>query len=233
MKPIAGVMPLWDEEKEQIWMRPCYMDSVLQAGAIPVIFPFTEDEEEIDRLVQLCDGLLFTGGPDVSPALYHEDPQAGLGPVCEKRDALERLVLERALKADKPVLGICRGIQLINAALGGTLYQDLPSQHPSDTEHSQPEPYDVPVHEVTIRKDSPLHRLLKTERLAVNSMHHQAIRELAPGLEPMAFSPDGLVEAVFGRDRRYLWAVQWHPERLFRTDAYSRMIFGSFVRAME
>ena len=233
MKRIAGVPPLWDGEKENIWMRACYMDGVLQAGGIPVILPFTEDEEEIDRLVELCDGFLFTGGPDISPALYHEAPRKELGEVCEKRDTLERLVLERALKAEKPVLGICRGSQLINAVLGGTLYQDLPAQHPSDTEHNQPEPYDVPVHEVTVLADTPLHPWLNTDRLEVNSMHHQAVRELAPCLEPMALSPDGLVEAAFRRDGSWLWTVQWHPERMLRTDPYSRMIFESFVKAME
>ena len=145
---------------------------------------------------------------------------------------MERIVLEKAIKADKPILGICRGIQFINAALGGTLYQDIPSQHPSETEHHQHAPYDIPVHDVTIIKDSPLHKCLKVDRLPVNSCHHQAVRELAPGLKPMAISPDGLVEAVFMEDKTYLWAVQWHPEFSFKTDKYSRMIFRSFIKAI-
>ena len=233
MKRIVGVMPLWDDEKDSIWMLPGYMDGVRQAGGLPIIFPFTEDEQELDQLGCMCSGFLFTGGQDVSPELYQETPLEGLVTTCEKRDTMETIVLEKAIEADKPILGICRGIQFINAALGGTLYQDIPSQHPSETEHHQHAPYDIPIHDVTIIKDSPLHKCLEVERLPVNSCHHQAVRELAPGLKPMAISPDGLVEAIFLEDKTYLWAVQWHPEFSFKTDKYSRMIFRSFIKAME
>ena len=233
MKRIVGVMPLWDDEKDSIWMLPGYMDGVRQAGGLPIIFPFTEDRQELDQLVRMCDGFLFTGGQDVSTALYRETPLEGLVTTCEKRDIMEGIVLEKALKADKPILGICRGIQFINVALGGTLYQDIPSQHPSETEHQQHAPYDIPVHDVTIIKNSPLHKCLNVDRLSVNSYHHQAVNILAPCLEPMAISPDGLIEAAFMEDKKYLWAVQWHPEFSFKTDKYSRMIFDSFIKAME
>ena len=233
MKRIVGVMPLWDDEKDSIWMLPGYVDGVRMAGGLPIIFPFTEDEQELDQLARMCDGFLFTGGQDVSPELYQEKPLEGLVTTCEKRDIMERIVLEKALKEDKPILGICRGIQFINAALGGTLYQDIPSQLPSETEHHQHAPYDIPIHDVTIIKDSPLHKCLKVDRLPVNSCHHQAVRELAPCLEPMAVSPDGLIEAAFMEGKTYLWAVQWHPEFSYRTDKYSRMIFDSFIKAME
>lgn len=233
MKQIVGVMPLWDDEKDSIWMLPGYMDGVRQAGGLPIIFPFTEDRQELDQLVRMCDGFLFTGGQDVSPALYRETPLEGLVKTCRKRDNMEGIVLEKALKADKPILGICRGIQFINVALGGTLYQDIPSQHPSETEHQQHAPYDIPVHDVTIIKNSPLHKSLNVDRLSVNSCHHQAINQLARCLEPMAVSTDGLIEAAFMKDRKYLWAVQWHPEYSFNTDQYSRKIFDSFIKAME
>ena len=233
MKRIVGVMPLWDDEKDSIWMLPGYMDGVRQAGGLPMIFPFTEDRQELDQLVRICDGFLFTGGQDVSTALYRETPLEGLVTTCEKRDVMEGIVLEKALKADKPILGICRGIQFINVALGGTLYQDIPSQHPSETEHQQHAPYDIPVHDVMIIKDSPLHKCLNVDRLSVNSCHHQAVNQLAPCLEPMAVSTDGLIEAVFMKDKTYLWAVQWHPEFSFKTDKYNRMIFDSFIKAME
>lgn len=232
MKRIVGIMPLWDDVKDSIWMLPGYMDGVRQAGGLPIMFPFTEDEQELDQLVGMCDGFLFTGGQDVSPELYREPPLQEIGEICRKRDIMEAIILEKAIKEDKPILGICRGIQFINAALGGTLYQDIPSQHPSETEHQQHAPYDVPIHDVTIVKDSPLHKCLNTDRLSVNSCHHQAVKELAPGLEPMAFSPDGLIEAAFMRSQTFLWAVQWHPEFSFRTDTYSKMIFDSFIKAM-
>ncbi len=231
MKPIIGVMPLWDDEKDSIWMLPGYMDGVHQAGGLPIIFPFSTDEDELDQLITLCDGFLFTGGHDVSPAIYHESPLAGLDSCCVKRDEMETLVLGKAIGLAKPVLGICRGIQFINAALGGTLYQDIPSQHPSGIEHHQCAPYDRPIHDVLVRTGSPLYRCLGVERLPVNSYHHQAVKELAPVLEIMAVSPDGLVEALHMPGHRFLWAVQWHPEFSYKTDPKSMKIFSAFVGA--
>ena len=231
-RPIIGVMPLWDDEKESIWMLPGYMDGISQAGGIPFIFPFSSDEQELNQLIRMCDGFLFTGGHDISPDIYHEDPLPGLVSCCRKRDVMEALVLKKALAEDKPVLGICRGIQFINAALGGTLYQDIPSQHPSEIEHHQKAPYDIPIHEVSVEVDSPLYNCLETRQLSVNSCHHQAVKKLADGLKIMAVSPDGIAEALYKPDCRFLWAVQWHPEFSYRTDPSSRKIFRAFVKAM-
>jgi len=232
MKPVVGVMPLWDDGKESIWMLPGYMDGIAQAGGLPVVFPFTRDKDELKQLTGLCSGFLFTGGHDVSPALYGEEPLAGLTQCCEKRDRMEAEVLKLALEVDKPVLGICRGIQFINAALGGTLYQDLLLQHPSVVEHHQCAPYDAPSHSVKVVEGTPLSACLGKSGLAVNSYHHQAVKEVAPELEVMAVSPDGLAEAVYLPGKRFVWAVQWHPEFSFRTDADSWKIFKAFVDAM-
>ncbi len=233
MKPVIGVIPLWDDEKDSIWMLPGYIDGISEAGGLPIIFPLTADSQNIDQLFGLCDGILLTGGQDVSAKLYDEEPLVGLVEYCGKRDAMEEIVLEKALKDDVPVLGICRGIQFINAALGGTLYQDIPLQHPSAVNHHQKAPYDIPAHEVAIVKDSPLYNCLSTTQLDVNSCHHQAIRKLAPGLEVMAISPDGLVEAVHLPGKRFLWAVQWHPEFSYKLDENSRKILRAFVEAAE
>ena len=134
-QPVVGVMPLWDEDRDSLWMLPGYLDGVMAAGGLPIIFPFTADAAELDRLLGLCDGVLLTGGHDVSPELYGEQPPEGLVCSCRMRDDMEAVVLQKAMAADLPVLGICRGIQFINAALGGTLYQDLPTQHPSAVTH--------------------------------------------------------------------------------------------------
>ena len=233
MKPMVGVMPLWDEEKNSIWMFPGYMDGIAQAGATPMIFPFSSDKDEISHLVRICDGILFTGGQDVSAELYGEKPLDGLVASCEKRDAMETTVLKISMELGKSVLGICRGIQFINAALGGTLYQDLPVQHPSDINHHQHAPYDVPVHEVKLIGNSPLYECLQTRILPVNSYHHQAVKKIAPGVETMAFSPDGLVEAIYMPSQKFLWAVQWHPEFSYQTDINSRKIFQAFVDSMK
>lgn len=231
MKPIVGVMPLWDDEKESIWMLPGYMDGIHHAGSIPIILPFSTDETEIKGLAGLCDGFLFTGGHDVSPILYNEEPLDGLVSCCEVRDRMEMVYLNEAISANKPVLGICRGIQFINAALGGTLYQDLSLLHPSDIEHHQSPPYDVPIHDVMIAKSSPLYSCLETEKLSVNSYHHQAVKMLADGLKIMAKASDGIIEAVYMPGHRFLWAVQWHPEFSWKTDENSRKIFKAFIEA--
>ncbi len=226
MKPIIGVLPLWDEKKESIWMLPGYTEGIEAAGGLPVVLPFTSD---VSRFVEICDGFLFTGGQDVSPTLYGEEPLEGLCDCCEKRDALDGAVLKAAMAADKPILGICRGIQFINAYLGGTLYQDLPTQHPSEINHHGHAPYDEPVHDVTLT--SPLRECLNAEVLPVNSYHHQAVKTVAPGLEVMAVSTDGIVEAVYRPESRFLWAVQWHPEFSYKTDVNSMKIFETFIKA--
>lgn len=146
---------------------------------------------------------------------------------------METIVLKEAIADDKPVLGICRGIQFINAALGGKLYQDIPTQRPSEINHHQNPPYNVPVHNVSIAAGSPLHKCLEVEQLPVNSYHHQAVKIMAPELVVMAKAPDGIVEAVYKPDNRFLWAVQWHPEFSYQTDINSMKIFKAFVDAME
>ena len=141
---------------------------------------------------------------------------------------MESSLLQAVLRTDKPILGICRGIQFLNAALGGTLWQDILSQHPSEVIHRQPKPFNTPIHPVSL--SGSLRELLGKERSMVNSHHHQAVKDLAPGLSPMAVAPDGIVEAVeMTSGSRFFWAVQWHPELLFDKDPDSLAIFQHFV----
>lgn len=209
-QPLIGIVPLVDEARESYWMLPGYMQGVEQAGGVPVVLPLTDDAAALRQLADTCDGFLLTGGQDVSPALYGAAPTPQCGQTCPARDAMEARLLDLALAADKPVLGICRGIQFLNVHLGGTLYQDLPAEHPTAANHHQTPPYDAP---------------------AVNSLHHQAIKTLAPGLAAMAVSEDGLTEAVFLPDKRFVWAVQWHPEFSFRVNEDSRKIFKAFIES--
>lgn len=232
MKPIVGVIPLWDDEKDSIWMLPGYMEGISEAGGTPIIFPLTDDEEQIKQLMSMVDGVLLTGGQDVSPGMYGESPAFDNVECCSARDRMESAVLKLAIEQDKAVLGICRGIQFVNVALGGSLYQDIPAQHPSDENHHQNAPYNLPSHEVKITKDSPLHDVLGKDTIGVNSCHHQAVKELAPSLHPMAVSNDGLVEAVYMPGKKFFWAVQWHPEFSYRDDGDERKIFEAFVGSM-
>lgn len=232
-KPVIGVCPLWDCERNSYWMLPGYMEGIMQAGGVPIMLPFAEDMESIDVFMEICDGFLFTGGQDVSPEIYGQQKRFDNVECCHKRDALEYKILEKALQLDIPILGICRGIQFINAALGGTLYQDLPTEIKSDLEHHQKPPYHIPVHDVKIEKKSPLYDLLECETFAVNSYHHQAVKELSPQLQSMATAADGVIESVYMPDQRFVWAFQWHPEFSFLTDENSRRIFEAFVKSAQ
>lgn len=233
MKPVIGVMPLWDDDRESQWMLPGYLNGIRAAGGLPVVFPMTVDEGEIRQLCDMCDGLLFTGGHDVSTDVYGGKAIPGMVDSCSIRDDMEGKVLRIAITEDKAVLGICRGIQFINAALGGTLYQDLPTQHPTDTEHHMSAPYDRDVHTVRIYRQTPLYDLLGEDIIGVNSYHHQAIKALSPQLEAMAESEDGLIEAVYMPGKRFIWAFQWHPEFSYLVDIKCKKIFEAFVNACE
>jgi len=178
MKPVIGLVPLVDTQRDSYWMLPGYMKGIQTAGGLPVMLPLEAAPEDLSDLSRHLDGFLFTGGQDVSPDMYHEEMQPFCGETCPERDRLERLLFAQTLKEHKPVLGICRGIQLINVLMGGTLYQDLPRQHPSCIEHHGQPPYDRPVHSIHIEKGTPLYRLCGDE-MHVNSYHHQAIRTLA------------------------------------------------------
>jgi putative glutamine amidotransferase len=231
-KPLVGVVPLWDEDRQSIWMLPGYMEGISRAGGLPLILPLAAEEETMRRLSGLCGGFLFTGGQDVSPGLYDAEVSGLCGPACAERDRMEGALFSIAvLERDKPALGICRGIQLFNALLGGTLHQDLAAQFkPGAGIHRQQPPYDNPAHGLRIAPETPLYTLLDRDSLMVNSCHHQGIAELAPELEPMAWADDGLVEAVRMKDRTFVWALQWHPEMAPAWES-SKKIFAAFVSA--
>ncbi len=231
-KPLIGVTPQYDLEQERLWIRPNYVEAVEAAGGIPLVLPLLEDYADIETLAQRCDGFLFSGGPDVHPSLFGEETMQYCGVIDERRDRLEIQLMHEAVRLDKPVLGICRGIQLFNVALGGTLYQDIPAQMDGiPIAHSQQRPYTVPVHKVSVEPESPLSRITGETELTVNSMHHQAVRDLAPPLRCAARAKDGLVECVYYPGKKFFLGVQWHPEYLWQKHQVHQKIFTAFVNA--
>lgn len=230
--PIVGVLTLVDDEKESYWMLPGYTEGIIEAGGLPIMLPITSDPTMINRLIRMCDGILFTGGHDISPRLYGEKKTRACGPVSQERDKMEKTLFWAAYYSNKPMLGICRGIQFFNAMLGGTLYQDLGEEFGTEIQHHQSPPYHLPSHFVTVL-DGPLKTtlsgVLDGDRLAVNSYHHQGIKTLGGKLTPMATADDGLIEAVCDSSRHFLWGVQWHPEFSYKTDEASKIIFKKFV----
>lgn len=231
--PLIGISGSITKDEKQSFLLRCYMQRLTEKGAIPLLLSPDMDESQIAQCAIQLDGLMLAGGNDIDPALYNESPLPQLGEVNPIRDRLEMLLIPAFLKENKPILGICRGIQSLNVALGGSLYQDLPSQY-SDTPagmkpilHSQPEPYEQGSHYVQIEKDTLLSKITGADRLFVNSMHHQAVHSAAPGLRISARAEDGVIEAVEMPSRPFVLAVQWHPERL--PDDASTGLFSAFV----
>jgi putative glutamine amidotransferase len=226
-KPVIGLIPLVDEGRESFWMLPGYMEGISRAGGLGVMLPLTGKDEDIEVLLERFDGFLFTGGHDVEPAMYGQKKLPVCADTCPGRDEMEKKLLTAALEADKPVLGICRGLQLMNAVLGGTLWQDIPTQFPTEVNHRMEAPYGREEHMVTFTEELP--NLPQT--IGVNSCHHQGIRNLAPALKAWAVSADGLVEAAYLPDKKFARAVQWHPEFFSAGNDLSEYIFRSFVEA--
>ena len=231
MRPRIGVLPLYNSEKQTLWINPLYFGGVETAGGLPCLLPLTDDPALWEEYCQSFDGFVFTGGQDVGPAWYGQEKLPQCGYQAPLRDRQELLMLRRLRELDKPVLGICRGIQTINVAFGGTLYQDLDTQHPSRVIHRQAKPYDLPHHQVTIQRDSQLYALIRQEHLSVNSMHHQAVLEPAPGFSVTARAEDGIVEAIELPGARFLMGIQWHPEHMWQDYPSGRAIWQGFVDA--
>ena len=224
-KPLIALIPQVEVDGRW-WLNPDYMESVVNAGGIPAMLPLTENDEELEEIARRFDGFLFTGGPDVDPALYGQQKEDFCGEICQIRDDMEMKLFRLVFDMNKPILGICRGIQLMNVALGGTLYQDIPTQAPSEVPHRVLEkPLARETHEIIVESDCPFGNL--PLRLMVNSRHHQAIDRLAPGLKVRARATDGIIEAVYMPERPNVRAVQWHPEN-FRNDL-SRCVFEEFI----
>lgn len=313
-KPLIALTPNYNIEKEEPYMRPAYIRAIQHAGGIPVTLPLNNTPEDLEQLVRELDGFLFTGGPDVHPFYFGEQTLDRCGNVSPRRDTLELALLKLVMKAKKPVLGICRGIQLLNIGLGGDIYQDLSSQFPQKfpVAHSQPFYYDLPSHTVEVVPGTLLERIVREAGqgkgvedtyesapeiaglnsinpasiglastgmtaasqdgsgmapagsvsagtapagslspdmaparagsadtapvsptvIQVNSMHHQAVRKLAPGTIASGYAPEGVVEALeMPEYPGFFLAVQWHPEYLWEQDPVAAGIFRMFVEA--
>ena len=231
MKPLIGLTPIVDAGRDSLWMLPGYMQGLEAVGCIGMMLPLTDDAAMLKDSVDQVDGILLTGGNDVAPVLYGETKETFCGENDPRRDRMEARLIELALQADKPVFGICRGVQLMNVLLGGTLYQDLPTEHPSGTEHHMTPPYDKPIHKVDVVSGTKLSDIIGAGEHEVNSYHHQSVKELAPGVEEMAYSEDGLLEAICIPDKQFIVGVQWHPDFAIEKDPECFKLVKAFVDA--
>lgn len=230
-KPIIGVAPGYNGA-EYSSIRRTYTDAILKAGGIPFILPQVNDAAQAAEMVSHLDGLVLTGGVDLDPVRYGETVLNETVEIDSHRDTLDILYAQAAWDGKVPILAICRGEQLMNVVLGGSLYQDLPSQKPSDIAHRQNADGKVPTHRILVEKGSMLNRIMGTEELMVNSFHHQAVKVPSPLVTVTAVSEDGVVEAYESIGKgRWLLAVQFHPEMLVRGDDSWLSLFKAFVKA--
>jgi putative glutamine amidotransferase len=245
LAPIIGITATLKEDIDTVAERPLgryvrtdldYVEGVSGAGGVPVILPPGGDERAAEAVIRCLDGLLLSGGSDLDPRVYGEEPVRELGPTIPERDAFEMALVGLALGRGMPIFGICRGMQILNVALGGTLYQDLPSQWEGDVlKHRQNTPKRQPTHEVEVWDGSYIAGVMQRGVVKVNSYHHQAIRDLADGLIVTGRSSDGVIEAVEASDlsQRWLLGVQWHAEAMRGAGPQQERLFEAHVAAAE
>ncbi|MBE6536682.1 MAG: gamma-glutamyl-gamma-aminobutyrate hydrolase family protein [Ruminococcaceae bacterium] len=231
-KIIIGILGIVDDEVITK-LQNTYTKAIESSGGIPLLLPYVEKDESIDTFVKICDGFLFTGGADIEPSRYGEEKKDTCGNIHPYRDELEFKAFEKIYPTGKPIMAICRGAQFVNVALGGSLYQDIPTESPSDIQHVQSEPKNSPSHSVKIISGTPLSEFISSEEMSANSFHHQAIKTLGKGLCVMAIANDGIIEALYSTENRYLHAYQWHPERLFESEKSNALLFRDFIAACD
>lgn len=205
-----------------------YVRSVLEAGGVPVMLPMSADKEAIKQALDVCDGLILSGGQDVYPANYGEEPHMALGQVCPERDEFDYELYRLAREKDMPVFGICRGAQIIATAEGGSLYQDL-GEIENALKHNQGHTPNMPSHHITVDAGTKLREILGKERLMVNSFHHQVIKNPGEDMQVVAKADDGVIEAIEHKTAKYVVAVQWHPEMMYATDENMLKLFKALV----
>lgn len=209
-KPLIGVSLGYNPTKNSV--NNTYINSILMNGGVPYLIPVTDNVEVLRQIVAQLDGIVFTGGEDFEPAYFGEENHEKLGEVNVTRDTYDLTLFKLATDRNIPTLGICRGLQLINVAMGGTLYQDLPAEKPSDINHRQEEAGTVPTHSVSVVDGSMMHQILGEKEIQVNTFHHQAIEKLAPGLKIVGWSNDSVPELIEAYPHRQILGTQFHPE---------------------
>lgn len=206
--------------------RPA-VDGVIAAGGVPVSLPYIP-KEEINGLIARLDGIIFTGGPDIDPTFMGEEPIPQIGDTNRNRDIFEIALIRTAVAKEIPILGICRGAEIIDVALGGTVYQDLATQYPGRIlKHHQEAPGDQPTHFISVNHDSKLFKIIG-DNVFVNSRHHQAIKDVPDMLKIVAKASDGVIEGIESDDGK-IQGVQWHPENMWQHDSRQLELFKNFI----
>lgn len=237
MKPVIGISGSILINKgnafsgyRRSYVNQDYVEAVLRAGAIPFIIPFNEDLEATREMVEKVDGIILSGGHDVNPYYYGEDPMLKIGELFPERDVFDMELYKTAIELKKPIFGICRGYQIINVINGGTLYQDLSYADFVKIKHDQVDNPTQATHFVELEEGTFLKNILG-EKYKVNSFHHQILKDVAPGFKVVAKSSDGVIESIEKiTEDNFVIGVQWHPEMLSASNEKSQEIFNEFVK---
>lgn len=219
----------WPMSRGFDYIKREYYESIIKSGGIPVLLPNVIEKSDMKTLFGAIDGLLITGGIDMHPRYFGQRPHKKLSRTTRARDMFEIEIIKMALRSDMPILGICRGHQVLNIVLGGDLHQDLSCMKGKTLKHSDPLQSGKIFHKVRLNKDSLIYKIVKKEVIKVNSSHHQAINRPGEDLNAVAFAPDGVVEGLEHPRKDFVLSVQWHPEGIF-TRSHSKKIFEYFVK---
>lgn len=231
MKPIIGITAEVKEDGSY-YMASVYTKAILQAGGIPLIIPLVL-VDDIEELCEGIDALFVTGGEDINPSYYNEDPHVHLGRITPKLDEMEFALVQKMLELDKPYIGVCRGLHMLNVVCGGSLYQSIHSQRKEPVmQHLQNAERTHRSHAVKVEKDSFLYKLLQEDVFKVNSYHHQAVNKVGNNLEVVAKAKDGVIECVESTKHSFVFGFQWHPEEFaIDGDEPSKNIFKAYIQA--
>lgn len=221
MRPVIGITANYNLEEKTFTLREYYVNSVIRAGGLPLIL--AAQTAFIKEYLKLCDGIVFTGGGDLDPRYFGQDPSAQLGEINPLRDEFEIELARQVLVSGQAALGICRGCQIMNIAVGGSLIQHLST----DLCHEQKAPRDYPIHDIFIASDSRLSSILGSDKISVNSFHHQAVDQPGDGIYCSAYAQDGTVEAIEYKGDAFYLGVQWHPECM--SDQSALKLFSALV----
>lgn len=230
-KPVIGVMPQYGAESNRIMIVPNFFNAVREAGGVPVLLPLFSEVSDVEEILDRFDGFLYPGGPDINPLYFGEETMPECGNIIPERDRIELELMPAILKSGKPVFGICRGIQSMNVALGGSLIQDIPAQVKSNVRvgHYQKAGNTVLTHSVRVEKNTLLYDIVKKDMLTVNTFHHQSCKDLGKGMVLNASAPDGVIEAIALENHKFFIGVQWHPEHLYAVSEDMAKIWNAFV----
>lgn len=233
MKPIIGITSSMELDQKKYMVNKNNVKAIQQAGGISLLLPYITNDNDMNQLVKQIDGLYLPGGYDIDPTMFGEEPHPNLGTIIPKRDKFEFKLIQKVLEEGKPILGVCRGSQILNIVVGGDMYQDIYGQIETPLlQHSQRAPLEHGSHFVNVLEDSLLSKLVGVRRLRVNSFHHQANRKIPSNFQASGVANDGIIEAIESKEHPFVLGIQWHPEAMLQAnDDASEKIYKGFIRA--